>query len=216
MAKPVVDIYINPSAESGKKLAEHIAIHIDQLNKHLIINFIHVTKANSRAVMQKGVTRTPTLIYHNEVYEGLDKIKSILTPKNSAQSEDPDEMMRRYQEQAIDVRNHNNVDDEEDDDNMSPESRNRELQQKMAALQKKRPVMQDVDSKQKIPGGRKTVAKQSRAREYTNDDDFLSDTGDKAAFVENNDGELMLEEYYLGEAIQSGKKSDVRRHGRKY
>jgi hypothetical protein len=213
-SKPVVDVYLNSKSNSAKTLSEHLAKHIDGLNEIVHINFIYISPKNAAQVQRKGIRRTPTLIYGARKFEGLDKILAVLTPpKRNSETygygvSSPDEMLHKWQTDIIDTTD----EDEEDNDDMSPEARSNQLRVKMAQMQKQRPKMEGVPGKNKIAGGRKVKTGVAH-RDYGNDDDFLKDSGTlsvkqtpTASYVEDTDGELMLEEYYLGEAYKDGKK----------
>lgn len=213
-SRPVVNVYLKTDAKSTKVLVEHLAKHIDALNNLVLINFIYITDKNAAKIQQRGIRRTPTLIYGNRRFEGLDKIIQVLTPPKSGRENygygvtSPDEMLTKWQNDIIDSAQ----DEQEEEDDMSPDAREKQLRQKMAAMQKQRPQMHGVSSKNKIAGGRKLKAT-AAAKEYTNDDDFLKasrlrDTEQTPInpYTEDKDGELILEDYYLEEAIRDGKK----------
>jgi hypothetical protein len=217
-SKPVVDIYLKTKSESAKMLTAHLAKHIDQLNELIMINFIYITEGNAQAVQRKGIRRTPTLIYYNRTFEGLDKIIKVLTPpKNNSENygygvTSPDEMLDKWQSDIID-----STAEEEEEDDMSPEARSEQIRRKMAQMQKNRPQMHGVPSKNKISGGRKLTAPKAQ-KEYSNDDDFLNASGISSVkatpaspYVDSADGELILEDYYLDEALKNGKKTKSER-----
>lgn len=217
MSKPMVDVYLNTKAPSTKVLTEHLAKYIDDLNQILLINFIYITDKNAPLVKKRGVRRTPTLKYGKRTYEGLEKIIRVLTPPKSGKetygygNTNPDEMLHEYQNEIID----NRADDEqEDQDDMNGDARTQQIRSRIAAFQKRRPKMDGVGQKQKIAGGRKIKSKFNQ-KEYAGssaDDDFLKDSGvgsidqtPTERYVEDTDGELILEDYYLNEAIANGK-----------
>lgn len=212
-SKPIIDIYLKTESQSAKALTVHLAKYIDQLNEQVLINFIYITDKNAPAVQRKGIRRTPTLIYGNRRFEGLEKIVRILTPQKRDTENygygvmNPDEMLNKWQSDIID-----SAVDEETDDDMSSDARSQQLRQKMAAMQKMRPQMQGVPSKNKIGGGRKLKTATPK-KEYNNDDDFLKASGVGSVkqtptnpYMEDKDGELILEDYYLDEAMKDGKK----------
>jgi len=221
-SKLVVDVYLNAKSNSAKLLADHLAKHIDGLNEIILISFIYISPKNAALVQKKGIRRTPTLIYGPRKFEGLDKIIQVLTPpKRSRETygygvSNPDEMLHKWQSDIIETAGADGEDEDEDD--MNPTARESQLRQKMAAFQKQRPRMEGVPSKNKITGGRKVKAGIVQ-KEYGNDDDFLKDTNTlnvkqtpTSSYVEDTDGELILEDYYLAEAIKDGKKPYTGKH----
>jgi hypothetical protein len=220
---PVVDVYLNSKSNSAKTLSEHLAKHIDGLNEIVLINFIYISSNNAAAVQKKGIRRTPTLVYGPRKFEGLDKIIQVLTPPKKGKEtygygvSNPDEMMHKWQTDIIDA-GVSGEDEDDETDNTNPVARENQLRQKMAAFQKQRPRMEGVPSKNKITGGRKIKAGGAQ-KEYGNDDDFLRDTNTlnvkqtpTSSYVEDTDGELILEDYYLAEAYKDGKKPYVGKH----
>jgi len=218
-SKPVVNIYLNKNAVSTKILTQHLAENIDALNKILLINFIYITPNNSKLVMEKGIKSTPTLIYGKRKFEGIKKIMGILTPPERGKetygygATSPEDMLHKWQSMIINTR-----EEEEFEDDGDPHVRTEQLRTKMAAFQKRRPKMEGVARKQKIRGGRRVKGKNNQ-REYGDymerdgDFQFMKDAGlfDREntpieGYTETQDGELMLEEYYLNEAMKDGKK----------
>lgn len=223
MSKPTVYIYLNEKAASTVTLSKHLAKHIDDLNNLLLIHFIYITKNNSEKVKQKGIRKTPTLIYENRRFEGLEKIIQVLTPPQRNKESygygvtNPDEMLHKWQDEII----QNHADDDQEEA-LGDTIGDTEIRDKMAAFQKKRPKMSDnVSQKQKIPGGRLVKGK-SNQKEYHGDDDFLKDSGvnnqdqtPTSQYTEDVDGELLLEDYYLEEAYASGLKKHSNKPVRK-
>lgn len=217
LSKPVVNIFLNRRSASTQILSQHLAKNIDSLNKLLLINFIYITQKNAQIVMQKGIKRTPTLIYGKRRFEGIEKIVQILTPPEKERETygygvtSPEEMLHTWQNMIIDTRDDDEVDEGD------PDVRTNQIRSKMAAFQKNRPKMEGVGRKNKIRGGRKVTAKNDQ-RDYGDymerdgDTQFMRDAGlfdvedtPVAGYTENKDGELMLEEYYLNLALEGGK-----------
>lgn len=216
MSKPEIFVYLSPEGKSTKILTDHLAKVIDDLNKIIMIKFIYINRANAQKVQQKGIRKSPTLIYGNRKYEGLDKIIQVLTPPRRERetygygNTSPDEMLHEWQNYIIDSKGE---DDEEED--LTGDAGRKRLADRMAAFQKKRPQMLDVPAKNRIPGGR-NVKRKNMQKDYNaekGDDDFLRDSGvnnvvqtPTDAYVQDTDGELILEDYYLDEAVAAGKK----------
>lgn len=208
LSKPVVNIYLNKHAKSTEILSRHLAEHITKLNNRFIINFIYITKANSAMVSAKGVKKTPTLLYGNRKYEGLQNIIKILTPPDETKEHfgigvtSPEDMLHKYQNEIM-----TRGEEEEDDDEHDPAYMEQRLKEKMAAMQKRRPEMRGVSGKSSLKGGRALKTKKNDKKyHYSNGDSaFLHDAGksntnDTPSYTEDTDGELILEEYYLTEA----------------
>lgn len=214
MSKPIVNIYVNPHAESTKILDVFLAKHIDQINQHLYVKRIKVTGKNIAIIKKKGIDHTPTLVYNRRKYVSLDKIVRILTPP--AENKDhygygntsSNDLVHQYHSTILDTGDDNGEDDETD-----PETRSNVIRQKMAALQKRRPEMDGVDTKRKLKGGRKVKANQLGKTKFDNDEEFKKYAGidniiDTPArkYTDDFDGAMILEEYYLDEAMKNGKK----------
>lgn len=214
MSKPVVIIYINPNAKSTEILYDFLAKHIDQINQHLFIKRIKVTGKNVAIVKKKGIDHTPTLVYNKRKFVSLEKIIRILTPP--AEHKDhfgygntsSDDLVHQYHSTIIDTGDDENAEDNE----LDPDVRGNVLRQKMAAFQKRRPQMDGVDSTRKLKGGRKITAKQPAKSKFENDDEFrraaqvdnVTETPTRK-YMEEEDGAMILEDYYLDLANQSGK-----------
>lgn len=213
MNKPSVVIYVNPTSDSTKILLKFIGKFIDQINEHLVIKMIKVTKQNVDQVKAKGIERTPTLVYERKKYVSVEKIIKILTPP--AEQKDhygygitsSDELVHTYHDAIL------NADDDEDAlDEDNPENRADVIRQKMAAMQKRRPEMSGVDSTKKLKGGRKLKNNPMGKRKFESDDDFVKasrtdniESTPIKGYMDEADGALLLEEYYLEEAKRSGK-----------
>lgn len=218
MSKPIVVIYVNPDSESTKLLNQFLARHIDQINKYIYIHRINVTNENVNAIRKKGIDRTPTLVYNNKKYVNLENIIKVLKPPTENKDNfgfgntGPDELIHEY---------HNNLilkkEDDEDDD--VPENRTKEIQQKMTALQKRRPRMDDGPmSESKSLGGRKSKSMGNNSySSFDSDDDFrraskvdqITETPVKR-FMDDEDGAIMLEDYYLDMAKETGLKRETK------
>jgi len=209
MSKPEVLIYLSPNGKSTKILTDHLAKFIDDLNKMIMIKFIYISQANAKKVQQKGIRKSPTLIYGSRKFEGLDNIIKVLTPPKRERetygygNTNPDEMLHEWQNYIIDGKG----DDEEEED-ISGDGGRKRLADRMAAFQKRRP--QATDTKGKV-NKKKTVHKDYNPEK--GDDDFIRDSGinniiqtPTDTYVQDTDGELILEDYYLDEAVAAGKK----------
>jgi len=154
LSKPVVNIYLNRKANSTTILSRHLAENIDALNQFLLINFIYINQNNSNLVRQKGIRKTPTLIYGRRRFEGIQKIIQILTPPSRGKETygygvtSPEDMMHKWQSMIIDTK-----DAEDDEDEGDPDVRTQQIRSRMAAFQKRRPKMEGVGRKNKIRGG---------------------------------------------------------------
>jgi hypothetical protein len=213
MDKPIVLIYVQPKAKSTEVLTNFIGKHIDQINENLMVKLIKVTAKNVQIIKAKGIERTPTLVYEKKKYVSLEKIMKMLTPP--AENKDhfgygntsPDDLVHSFHDAIISTGD----DDEPDDD--SPEMRGQVIRQKMAAMQKRRPEMQGVESNKKIKGGRKVKSGTPGKTKFESDADFVkasrTDNMELTPFktyMDDADGDLILEEYFLDEANRSGKK----------
>jgi hypothetical protein len=127
-------------------------------------------------------------------------------------------MLHKWQSDVMD-----NKTEEEEEEDISGEIGRRRIQERAAAFQKRRPKMDGVENKNKINGGRALKSKTTQ-KDYNpdhGDDDFIRDSGVSSVvqtptdtYVQDTDGELILEDYYLNEALASGKKQSTSR--RKY
>src|ERR1700678_3268072 len=147
MSKPIMMIFVNPSAESTKRLDQFLVKYIDQINLHLFIKRIKVTKDNINKIKQMGIEHTPTLVYNKRKWTSLDKIIRILTPPANHKDHygygntSSNELILQYQNNIL------NLGDETGEDNdMNPDTRESILRNKMTAFQKRRPQMDGVDT----------------------------------------------------------------------
>lgn len=214
MEKPKVFIFVNPDARSTKVLTDFIAKYIDEINKRLIVKIIKINKRNVEIVKNKGVKQAPTLIYGKKHIVSLENIIRVLTPPQKAHDNfgpsytSADELVHNYQDSIL------NTGDIEEDDEMDPNVREQVIRQKMAAMQKRRPQMSDdVDTTMKLRGGRKLKKGSSKQSSFATDDDFRRAAGledmqgtPSQRYMEEADGDLILEDWYLDEAIAQGKK----------
>jgi hypothetical protein len=217
MKKTKVTIFIKKDAKSTKILTEFIAKNIDELSKFLVIDLKQVTAKNAGEVKRLGVDRTPTLVYNGKRYVSLEKIIRILTPPKNARETygldtgNPDELIHKYHNGVI----HTRDDDEEDDPRIN---RDDEIRRKMASFQKRRPQMMGMESSDRyLRGGRKITARKRGKNEFNNDDEFRrearvdeqEDTPHSRYFSEE-DGDLILENYYNHEADLQGRKKNTK------
>lgn len=216
MQKTIVVIYVNPDAESTKLLDKYLAKNIDELNKYIVIKKIKVNKENSELIKKKGITRTPTLVFNGKQFVSLEKIINFL--KLPSQSKDSygtgnissDDLVLQYQNDAIQPKEN----EEEEQDDMNPETRGEELRQKMMALQKRRPAQAETSKPKDM---RKSKSTSNSKINFETDEDFRKASGTDniletptKKYMDDMDGELLIEEYYLDEAIKSGKKPSTR------
>lgn len=214
MSKPVVIIYVNPQSNNTKLLDQFLARHIDQINRYIYVKKINVTAENVQQIKKKGIDRTPTLVFNNKKYVNLENIIKILTPPNDSRDSfgfgntGPDEQIHKYHEDMM-----LKVDDQEEDED-DPENRENVLKQKMAALQKKRQRMdEETASETKLTGGKHPKTSGLSKTEFKDDDEFrratkvdqITETPVKK-FMSEDDGDIILEDYYLEMANQGGKK----------
>lgn len=219
--KPKAVLYLNASGKNTEILMNHIAQHVDTLNRYLVIDFIYITASNTAAVKKHGITKSPAMIYAGKKYEGVGDILRVLSPappkeQHNIDDLSPDDILLYWQQK------HSDPNDDSEDEN-DPDTRKREIQQKMAMIQKRRPVMVGVDNNHKLAGGR-PITKSGAGKSYgdygtqAGDSVFLQDSGRDevvgAANDEQSNGELMLEDYYLAEAYQFGKKNTPNRRAR--
>lgn len=207
MNKPIVVIYVNPEAESTRLLNQFLARHIDQINKYIYIKRVNVTNDNVHLVRKKGIDRTPTLVYNNKKYINLENIIKVLKPP--AENKDhfgygntgPEELIHEYHSTLMFKK------EEEEGEDDETESRSKELQQKMAVLQKRRSHIDGSETKSRPKSNNQRPS-------FDNDEDFrraskvdqITETPVKR-YTEEEDGAILLEDYYLDMAHADGKKS---------
>lgn len=212
MNKPTVVIYVKPKSDQTELLDKFLAKHINQLNNHFFIRRIRVTPENINNIKNMGILFLPTMIYNGKKYTSLDQITKVLTPPNQQKSNygygntSPDDLVSQFQSLII------NDKTDEDEEEEYGTNRENEIRQKMAALQRRRPEMLDVNEKTKINGGRKIVAKQPTNTNFNTDDEFRKASGKddfetpSRRYFEEEDGDLILEQDRLNLALQEGKK----------
>jgi hypothetical protein len=212
--KPKVFIFVNPNARSTTILTNFIAKHVDQINRKMFVKLIQINKKNVEIVKRKGVTQAPTLIYGKKHIVSLESILKVLTPPRETRDNfgqnhmSADEMLHDYHDSIL------NTGDIEDDDETDPSVREQVIRQKMAAMQKRRPQMSDdVGTAQHLRGGRKLKSRAPRQSEFNSDTEFARAAGmgnmqstPSERYMDEADGELLLEDYYLDLANQGGKK----------
>lgn len=210
MQKPRVTIFVKPGAPTTIALTKHIGKYIDELTKVLTLDIVQVTSKNITSVKAAGVTRTPTLLHNKKLYTDIEKIVRMLTPSKQAKEQYglaggcPEDLTYRYMCSIIDAG------EEEDEDPRI--ARDEDIRRKMSAFQKKRPEMKGVGQDRMLKGGRKVVAKQVKST-FKNDSEFRQTAGldsekqtPVGEYMGDEDGSLLLEEYYNQEADLFGRK----------
>lgn len=158
-----------------------------------------------------GVKCLPTLVYKGKAHiDGWENIKKKLIPRTQAKESlgegttAPEEYIEKYMSSVIN--------EGDDDDGGSGDALQRdEIQRRMSAFQKKRPVMEGVERTHHLSGGRKVVGKKQN-KSYENDDEFIADSGvgdsdtPRDDYFTDTDGELLLENYRNQEADSFGRK----------
>lgn len=206
MSKPIVTIFINPGSQSTVMLDKFLANNIDQINEYLFVKRVKVTSSNAAELKRKGIDHTPTLIFNKKKFVSLDKIIKILTPPSKNRDHfgygntNPDDLILQYQSTVLDT-------GEEEDNENDPENRNNEIRQKMSMLQRQRAQLEVKNNGKKLKSNNNVKSK------FDSDDDFrkashiddITETPSKK-YMEEADGDMILEDYYLEIAQQSGKK----------
>jgi hypothetical protein len=216
MSRKTIDvmIFVNPGANSTKSLTRFIAKNIDKINIKFKIKFIKVTKDNYAKIKQKGITETPALVIGRKKITGARNIIRLFEPclqlrhGFSKGVTSADEEIHSWQMRLLDTGDENGDDDDDD-----PSRRGDIIRHKMAALQKKRPEMRGTDESATISGGRKIKSSGKVKSSFLDDADFIASTGvdniedtPHKSYLDEADGDLILEDYYLDEAYQQGKK----------
>jgi hypothetical protein len=211
--KPIMYIVINGESQSGKLVSSHVAKYMADISQNYKVEILKSNPKNIRIIRELGVTALPTMVVNGKKIEGAEKIVKILTPVRDQQSgfgmgyDNPEESVRNMMI--------SNMGRPEDDDD---EADNREevIRKKMADFQKKRPQMSDnVPKDARINGGRQIISRQAPV--FADDDDsFVRASGrdniTETPTIQNmDDGDSILEEFYLDEAIQHGKKAKTPR-----
>lgn len=213
MQKQWGTIYVNPNSKSTQILDQFLAKYIDQINRRIFLKIVRVTNQNVDEVKKRGIEQTPTLVVGNAKYVSLEKIVKILTPPADQKdsfgfgNSNPNDLITQYHTTILDT-----GDDNKDDDETNPDNRANVLREKMSAFQKRRPAMSGVEGNSKLSGGRRVQAGNSKAK-FSNDDEFRKASNidniietPTQKYMDDNDGGAILEEYFLQEAINSGKK----------
>jgi hypothetical protein len=221
MKKIKVVVYIKKDAASTKALTNFIAKNIDEISRTVIIDLKPVTAKNVEEIKRLGIDRTPTLVYGGKKYISLERIVKILTPKRNtsaggregygADASNPDELIHKYQDGVINTGDN----DYEDDPRVTRED---EIRRKMASFQKRRPQMSGMEGSDRyLKGGRKIVNKRSNKGRFDDDDDFRRATGvddqedtPQNKYLDETDGNLILEDYYNHEADLQGRKKNTK------
>ncbi len=210
--KIIIRIFVSPDSQCTKNLYEKIDPILTELNKNnIILRFVKVTQANKdQIIKQFDIHRCPTLAYRNTRKIGIDDIVAYLITcikvrRSQKASTTPEDLMTKYQRGILDL-----GDNKEDDED---EKRSDTIRKKMEEFQKRRPKMMGVDSASKLPGG-KPVKAVKRTIKFSDDGDgdkkFVEQSGineinPPAQYSREEDGDMTLENYYLDEAIRSGK-----------
>jgi hypothetical protein len=214
--KPTVTVYIQPGARSTKILTKYIAKNIDVINQYVFIDLYKITKDNLSTVKQRGIKRTPTLVYGKKKIVSLERIMKILTPPSQRKDNfgygktSADEFIQDFQMAILD-------DESDEEDEFDPDRREAEIRQKMNAMQKQRPEMRGVSKKQRLTGGKKLHRRQPKKdtfdRGARGDREFRDMAGvdnimetPTYGYMGEADGELLLEEYRNELADASGRK----------
>lgn len=207
-------IYVNPNSKSTKILDQFLAKYIDQINKRVFLKIVRVTNTNVEGVKKRGIEHTPTLVIEGKSYVGLEKIVKVLTPPTDQRDSfgmgntSPNDLINQYQQTIL-----NTGDDNKEDNDMDPDVRSNVLREKMAQFQKRRPAMEGVDKSAKVTGGRRVHPGSLGKSKFDTDDDFRRASGvdnitetPSQRYMDEADGDSILEDWYLQEAINSGKK----------
>ena len=211
-----VMLFVSPDADTTKRLDKFLADNIDEINRYLYVRRIKVTSKNVAEIKRRGITETPTLVVKGKIISKLARVIQFLTPPDKARTNygygvtSADDYVNQYQMSLISKPEDEDVDDTDAND---PERRREEIRQKMASMQKRRPEMREVPNQQKIGGGRKLKTTAPAQSKFETDDEFMvasrTDNIDETPikrYMEEADGDQILENYYLDEAFQAGKK----------
>lgn len=196
---PVGDLFAIKKNADTQTLLKFIASNINNLNNYIVLNIVYITPNNRDATRKYGISCSPTLIAKNNKYEGLASVIDFLR-RQMASIDDTTTSLEQYQ---ISIMN-SKACEEDLNDNDEDDIRREEITRKMQEMQKRRPVMKDVNDDQKIRGGRpiKTSSKKSGTN-YDDDAGFLRDVGEEYKDIKMydvNEGDAVLENYYKTEA----------------
>lgn len=211
--KKKVKIYVNPNTQTTNALMDFIADNIDEISRRIIIDRVRVTRKNFQTLKDRGITKTPTLVYDGKQYVGAQKIMRILKPPsahkdNFGSNLSAEEMVQRFHMRAIAPDEQEGETPDEDD----PNNRTSMLRQRMAAFQKKRDAMLGFGDNPPIPGGKPPrKGRAARAKSFNNDEDFMSamdaveETPTEMTMTEE-DGDRILEDERNRLADEMGRK----------
>lgn len=220
--RPRLLIFIKPESDTTEQLLDFLAEHIDQINVQFRVKMIKVSRKHQKglALAKKfGVTKTPSCIRRYEkngktVVESFVHIRNIirfLLPRVSTKDHyglgntSSDDMIHKFQDKII------ATGDESEDDSMDDNNRRKSLQARMSEFQSKRSKMAGVDKENRVKGGRPISDKKIKRTKFDNDDDFLKRVDNVEStpvvnYENEQDGDMMLEDYYNKEADSFGRK----------
>jgi len=191
-------LYVQKGLSTTDQISHFLGQHIAEINKRFFIKRVYVTTQNVSAVKNLGIRQTPCLYVNGRLAFGPQKIVEILTPPSREADNfgfanaSPEEFISRYQESLIQ--------DEQDEED--GEDRGDVIRRRMAEFQRKRPEMEGVDKKTRVPGGRVLKPKRVKQQDFKTDEEFARATRvdnveltPVAAFTSDADGEAILEEY---------------------
>lgn len=201
---PVGDLFAVKKNPDTLKLFKFIAANINTLNNYILLNIIYITPNNIEATRKCGITCSPTLIVKTNKHEGLASVIDFLRRQMSS-IDDTSTSLEQFQSSIMNPRALAEDADEVEED----VCRQEEITRKMQEIQKRRPVMKDVNDEQKIRGGRPIKASSRKpGTSYDDDAGFLRDAGEEYKDIKMydvNEGDAVLEHYYKTEAdIQRG------------
>lgn len=205
-----VNIYVQRDSDKTKELILNLNKILSVLNKNnVFIKIIKVTSENSDFLLSKNITNVPALLYGNKKIIGISAIMNFLT---SHIKQNTNKIPVSAEEHMHDYFSHimSANDDEPASDDMS-----RNIKKRMEDFQKRRTQMVGVPESNKVPGGKpiklnKKNQKKKFADNLTGDIEFLKASGvdqisDTTQPALSDDGDAMLEQYYLDEAKGAGK-----------
>lgn len=207
--KKVITLYLNPIAATTQLLTQFIAKHIKQINETHEIVTVKVTADNTPTLRNKGITRTPTMIYNGKMIIDINQMKAILTPASRAKetfgvgNTSPEELLDMYNRSIL----HSDPNEDEDNGALNFDK----VREGMIAMQKRRPVM---DNDKHNTGGYKLPVKPAKKQPvFTDDDSFMAVSGvdnisqtPVSKYGDEYSGESILEDYFNDEANQMGRK----------
>jgi hypothetical protein len=211
--KKEVKIFVNSNSSSNvtQELYSKLANILSDLNKKNIIIKLFKVKAGMGMVKQLKITKLPTLICEKDRKIGITDIINYLSAflkerRAGPITAPPEEQLHEYSVKVLDLG------DEEKSDELDEQN----LRQKMEEFQKKRPQMLGVTGPDKIKGGKPIKRVKGAGDKFTDDSagdqKFISQSGKNVEptptkkYDTEEDGESILEDYFLDEAIRNGKK----------